>query len=166
DAGAGPRPAGAGGGQGGRKKKGAAWPAAPVPIPAVDLVEALTYSARCRWRVARRPPRWLGGSLQVSGTRPYPLVPPLPVLEDFTTGPPPFRGKRNVGATAGQRKAPTLDRGGPSPTRASGPPGGAGSSPRAGRRGRGRCRRRTVRPARPCHGPGRTGARSPPSPRR
>src|SRR5215204_2946619 len=77
-------------------KEGAAVSSGPVPIPAVDLVEALTYSAGCRWRVARRPPRWLGGSLQVSGTRPYPLVPPLPVLEDFTTGPPPFRGRRNV----------------------------------------------------------------------
>src|SRR5262249_52820586 len=29
--------------------------------------------------LAASPPRWLGGSLQVSGTRPYPLVPPLPV---------------------------------------------------------------------------------------
>ncbi len=50
---------------------------------------------------------------QVSGTRPYPLVPPLPVLEDFTTGPPPFRGSRTVATTSGRRKAPTLDRGGP-----------------------------------------------------
>src|SRR5262245_38639981 len=28
--------------------------------------------------LAASPPRWLGGSLQVPGTRPYPLVPPLP----------------------------------------------------------------------------------------
>ena len=33
-------------------------------------------------------PQW------VSGTRLYPLVPPLPVLlESVTSGPPPFRGK-------------------------------------------------------------------------
>src|SRR5439155_20450227 len=28
--------------------------------------------------LAANPPRWLGGSRQVPGTRPYPLVPPLP----------------------------------------------------------------------------------------
>src|SRR5215210_6869444 len=111
--GAGLCPAGAGGGQGGRKRKGPLFSAAPVPTPAVDLVEALTCRPLGRRRVARRPPRWLGGSRQVTGTRPYPLVPPLPVLEDFTTGPPPFRGRRNVAASGGRRKAPTLDRGAP-----------------------------------------------------
>ena len=49
-------------------------------------------SGRLRRRVNASPPRWLGGSRQVTGTRLYELVPPLPVLEVSNAGPPPFRG--------------------------------------------------------------------------
>src|SRR6187551_2739351 len=42
----------------------------------------------------RRPLRWLGDSPWVPGTHLYPLVPPLPVLDEITLGPPPFRGSR------------------------------------------------------------------------
>src|SRR6187399_2193879 len=51
-------------------------------------------SGRLRRRVNASPPRWLGGSRQVTGTHPYELVPPLPVLEVSNAGPPPFRGYR------------------------------------------------------------------------
>ena len=53
-------------------------------------------------RLAMAIPQW------VSGTRLYPLVPPLPVLlESVTSGPPPFRGKSEcIPSTGGRRQAP------------------------------------------------------------
>src|SRR3954451_20172890 len=53
------------------------------------------------WRASRRPPRWLGGFPVVPGTRLYPLVPPLPVLDEITNGPPPFRGNPRIAELPG-----------------------------------------------------------------
>ena len=66
-------------------------PSGPFDLStSLDFVEALP--AGIRRRVDASPPRWLGGSRQVTGTRLYELVPPLPVLEVSNAGPPPFRG--------------------------------------------------------------------------
>ena len=66
---------------------------APARGPSIQYQLGLRRGAsgRLRRRVAS-PPRWLGGSRQVTGTRLYELVPPLPVLEVSNAGPPPFRG--------------------------------------------------------------------------
>ena len=65
----------------------------PNPVTSVELVEAFPAETAAR---NASPLRWLGDSPEVPVTRLYPLVPPLPVLEDFTLGPPPFRGRRKV----------------------------------------------------------------------
>ena len=42
----------------------------------------------------------------VPGARLYPLVPPLPVLESVTAGPPPFRGRRTIATAGDDRPTP------------------------------------------------------------
>src|SRR5215213_8487946 len=53
-------------------------------VTSAGLVGALPARHFVRRRVVASPPRWLGGSPWVPGTRPYPLVPPLPVLSEFS----------------------------------------------------------------------------------
>jgi len=82
------------------EKARAAFRRPSIPVASVGFGRGASCLAACP--LARRPaarnarplrsamaiPQW------VSGTRLYPLVPPLPVLlESVTSGPPPFRGK-------------------------------------------------------------------------
>jgi hypothetical protein len=46
----------------------------------------------------------------VPGARLYPLVPPLPVLESVTAGPPPFRGRRTIATARDGRPTPPCRR--------------------------------------------------------
>ena len=84
------------------KKARAAFRRPSIPVASVGFGRGASYlSPRLDYskpgpaaqnarplRSAMAIPQW------VSGTRLYPLVPPLPVLlESVTSGPPPFRGK-------------------------------------------------------------------------
>ena len=81
----------------------------PSTSTSLDFVEALPADIGGAYA---SPPRWLGGSRQVTGTRLYELVPPLPVLEVSNAGPPPFRGYRQVADGSGRmpRRPGGLDR--------------------------------------------------------
>ncbi len=56
----------------------------------------------CGRGAIREPPTLARRFPVVPGTRPYPSVPPLPVLQETSTGPPPFRDTNIIGTQSRQ----------------------------------------------------------------
>jgi len=57
----------------------------------------------CGRGAIREPPTLARRFPVVPGTRPYPSVPPLPVLQETSTGPPPFRDTNIIGTRSRRR---------------------------------------------------------------